>query len=153
MSDINITHATEKDITEIVRIFLSSNNTDKSGAHWTESSAARYIEFWHNRSKPELQLIARLENGKIAGAFFADLKPLWDGNILWDGELFVCDKYQGKGIGAGLLAHMLENAKTHYGVTSFETFTFASQDGYPLSWYKGQGFQVIDDLVFIKREV
>lgn len=99
MSDINITHATEKDITEIVRIFLSSNNTDKSGAHWTESSAARYIEFWHNRSKPELQLIARLENGKIAGAFFADLKPLWDGNILWDGELFVCDKYQEKGLG------------------------------------------------------
>lgn len=153
MPDIKITHATEKDISEIVRIFLSSNNIDKSGAYWTEDSATRYIEFWHNRSKAELQLIARLESGEIAGAFFADLKPLWDGNILWDGELFVCNKYQGKGIGVGLLAHMLENAKTHYGVKSFETFTFASQDGHPLSWYKRQGFQVVDDLVFIKKEI
>jgi len=63
-------------------------------------------------------------DGKIVGAFFAGIKPWWDGNHLFDGEIFVHPDFQNKKIGKALFKRILEEAVKKYDAKIFDAFTF-----------------------------
>ena len=69
-----------------------------------------------------------------------------------DGELFVDDDSQGKGVASDLIREVLLQAKAKYAPVVWESYTFKGQD-FPLNWYKRMGFREIDEWVMIRADV
>jgi GNAT superfamily N-acetyltransferase len=100
-----------------------------------------------------MRILAENENQKITGAFFADIKPWWDGPRMIDGELFVDSNQQSKGIGSILLRTLLNRARENYQATYFETITFMPESIHPLKWYMDIGFEKVDNLTVINGNI
>lgn len=101
---------------------------------------------WFKR-QPDLAFVAECD-GKPVGAFVSGIKPWWDGNRLFDGEIFVDLAYQKRGIGTLLAKAMYAAAVKKYNATVFEAVTFRKSK-HPLSWYRAQGFKPESKLVLI----
>lgn len=91
-------------------------------------------------------------NGQIVGAFLAGIKPWWDGNHLFDGEIFVHPDHQRRGVGTALCKTLYKKALEKYSVTDFDAYTY-KKTKFPLSWYLSNGFMVSDDWAMISGKV
>ena len=116
---------------------------------WTKDSAYEMLSYWLKRNS-DLAFLAE-DDGEIAGAFFVDVKPWWDGNHLVDGEIFVHPDFQKKGIGTKLLKFMFEYAIKEYNVIRWDTYTIKGK--YPLDWYKSLGFNEIEEWAMISADI
>lgn len=141
------------DIDALSCIFADAYHPEKTGEHWTVETAKQVVEYWFSRSPADLKILAETQDGQILGAFFADVKPWWDGPRMVDGEFFVSSDQQGKGIGKQLLATLLERAKTNHNAVNFETITFEPETEHPLRWYLDIGFEKIDNFVVINGPI
>lgn len=142
--------ATEKDLPELGRIYAEAYQVFDVGERWTDESATELLKYWLER-RPELSFVAEYE-GKLAGGFFADVKPWWDGPHLVDGEIFVRPDLQKHGIGTELSKVMYRTALEKFDAKVFETYTFR-KTLFPLEWYRRQGFEEIEEWVMISGDL
>lgn len=149
---IEIRDIKASDLEEVARIFADAYRPERTGEHWTVDSAKEVVQYWFDRSPDDMK-IAAVEDGKILGAFFADIKPWWDGPRMVDGEFFVYTDLQGKGIGRRLMTEMLTRAQNNHNAKCFETITFEPDDQHPLKWYLSIGFKKVNDWVIIEGPV
>lgn len=73
------------------------------------------------------------------------VKPWHDGNGLIETEIFVSKNYQHNCIGSKLFQEHFTKAIEKYDVKVIGAHTYQEQDGYPLNWYKKQGYEIIDN--------
>ena len=104
----------------------------------------KMLTYWFEK-QPDLAYLAEYE-GKIVGAFLVAVKPWWDGNQLFDGEIFTHPDFHGKGIGTALLKKVLTESKNIYDAKFWYAFTYTGSE-HPLSWYKKVGFKEYGKLV------
>ncbi|MDP9195807.1 MAG: GNAT family N-acetyltransferase [Pseudomonadota bacterium] len=139
-----------EDLDELARVYAAVYGHFQVGEKWTPETALRLLEYWFRRN-PELCFTA-FAGDRPVGAFFADVKPWWDGNHLVDGEVFVHPDFQKQDIGRQLSIRLYETALEKYQVTSFDTYTFRN-NGHPLSWYRKQGFAEVTEWSLISGDV
>lgn len=141
------------DLTTLASIYVRVYEDFDVGERWGDQAAHRLLAHYLHR-RPDLALLAheRGPGGRLLGAFFADVKPWWDGNHLTEGEVFVDPADQGKGVGSALLTAVFAEAVDRYGVTMWEATTFAHHS-FPMSWYRTLGFEQITEWVLMGGEV
>ena len=143
-----------EDIDQLAAIFCAAYTPEKTGEHWTVEKAKDIVQYWYDRSPDDLKILATDKNtSEILGAFFADVKPWWDGVRLIDGEFFILPDRQGQGIGSALMKEMLNRAQNNHNAKNFETITFMPENGHPLKWYLKIGFEKENDLVVINGQI
>ncbi len=139
---LNIRPVTKEDLPTLGEIFAKVYEVFDVGERWDAESAIKLMEYWFTK-QPDLAFLAEYE-GKIVGGFFSSIKPWWDGNHLFDGEVFVHPDFQNKKIGKALFIKVLTEAKNKYSAKIFDAFTFNGSE-YPLNWYKKIGFHEIHE--------
>jgi len=138
--------AKKSDLKELARIFKKVYDHFDVGERWTNNAAYKYLEYIF-KAQPDLAFLGEVD-GKIAGGFFASIKPWWDGNHLVNGELFVDPNYQKHGLGLKLSIKLYEKAIKKYNAVIAESTTFKNKK-FPLVWHKKRGFKINDDWVLI----
>lgn len=112
-----------------IRIYKDTNPKEK----WNISSAKKFIIYFYELC-PDLFFVAKKENKIIAG-IWGPVKPWWDGNKVYDLEIFVDKEYQGIGISKLILEHYFDVAMKKYNVNSVEAITFSDRK-FPLCYYE-----------------
>ena len=112
-----------------IRIYKDTNPKEK----WDIHSAKKFITYFYELC-PDLFFIAKTK-GKIIAGIWGPVKPWWDGNKVYDLEIFVDKEYQGKGISKLILTHYFEAAIKKYNVNSVEAITFSDRK-FPLCYYE-----------------
>ena len=151
MNNINIRQVQKEDLKELSRIYVQLYDKADIGEHWTEETALQLLEYWY-RVQPDLFLCA-CESGIPVGGVMSGIKPWWDGTHLTDTEIFVSDAHQKKGIATKLYQEHYKLAIEKYNAVIMEAHTYEDENGFPLKWYKQQGFTTVDDLVIISGDV
>ena len=105
-----------------IRIYKDTNPKEK----WNISSAKKFIIYFYELC-PDLFFVAKKENKIIAG-IWGPVKPWWDGNKVYDLEIFVDKEYQGIGISKLILEHYFDVAIKKYNVNSVEAITFSDYE-------------------------
>lgn len=111
-----------------IKIYKQTNPIEK----WDMCSAKKFIVYFYNLC-PDLFFIAKVKEKIIAG-IWGPVKPWWDGNKVYDLEIFVDKEYQGIGISKLILAHYFKVAIKKYNVNSVEAITFSDRK-FPLCYY------------------
>ena len=127
----------KKDLQPLAEAYVAAYEQQNIGEHWTIGTAKQLLAYWLKK-QPDLAFVAECD-GKPVGAFIAGIKPWWDGNHLFDGELFVHPDFQKQGVGTELSKVLYKTAFKKYKVTKYDAFTF-KKIKFPLQWYKKQGF-------------
>lgn len=109
------------------------------------------FKYFYNIQK-DLIFVAYDED-KPVGIIMSLLKPWWDGKHLVDVELFVSEEYRNNKIAKNLEKRLFEYAIEKYGVITIEAHTYEDKQGFPLSWHKKVGFEVVDDMVIINGNI
>lgn len=81
------------------------------------------------------------------------VKPWWDGMHIEDTECFVATAYQKLGIGTNLFKKHFQLALTLYKATIIEAHTYENEHGFPLKWYRHQGYTTVDDWKIIRGDI
>lgn len=145
MNNINIRLIKEKDLLALAKLYVKSFSNLSITEKWTNAKALFMLKSIYVKQK-DLSYLAELD-GKIIGAFLTEIKPWWDGNHLFNGELFVDPDLQRKGIGKQLMKKILGVAIKKYKINIFEIITF--RNDYQSKWYKKLGLKEEKDLVLM----
>ena len=145
-----IAYNEQKHLLDLVKIYIRAYSNFDSNEKWDEKTATAYLK-WNHQLRPDLSLVATDKDGMVIGGFFSNVKPWWDGVILYEGELFVDPDYQNKGLGKQLIKKMITNAKQKYHIIRWENITFLQEQ--QQSFYKKLGFEKIDDWAIMSGEV
>lgn len=146
---VRIRLARRKDIKELSKVYAAVYRKFDAGEDWTEKKACVLLSYWLNR-QPDMFFVADID-GNLAGGFVAGIKPWWDGNRLFDGEIFVHPELQGKGIGSLLSKALFKKAVEKYSAKVWDTHTFRRR--FPLKWYKELGFREIKEWLLITGDI
>ncbi len=111
-----------------VKIYKKTNPQEK----WDIVSAKKFIMYFYELC-PDLFFVAKL-NEKIIAGIWGPVKPWWDGNKVYNLEIFIDNEYQGKGLSKFMFFHYFDIAIKKYNVNSVEALTFNDRD-FPLSFY------------------
>lgn len=140
----------QDDLKELAQIYVEVYEDFDVGEKWDQESAQKLLKHFFDK-QPDMCFVAEKGN-QLLGGFLAGVKPWWDGNHLVDAELFVHPKHQKSGVGSQLSKHAYQEAKDKYQATYLDFVTFSGFD-FPLSWYKKQGFEVINGWTLISGEL
>ena len=146
---INVRPMNKNDLEQLSEVYVAVYKKFDVGEKWSKKAAYWLLRYWL-RKQPDLAFVTE-HNGKIVGAFVAGIKPWWDGNHLFDGEIFVHPKYQKKGIGKLLTKVLFQKAIKKYNVTFWDAHTFKKK--FPLRWYKSLGFKEIKEWTMITGNI
>jgi ribosomal protein S18 acetylase RimI-like enzyme len=138
------------DLQQVAEAYVAAYEKIDVGEKWTVKAARELFLYWLTK-QPDLSYVAEI-HGKVVGAFVTGVKPWWDGNRLFDGEIFVHPDYQRRGIATELSKIVYKKALDVYQVVIFEATTFKKEE-FPLKWYKSIGFSVSDDLTLVSGNV
>lgn len=147
---INIRQINKDDIKILGEVYSKVYEVFDTGEKWTPDTASELIKYWFEK-QPDLSFVAEYE-GKIVGGFLSGIKPWWDGNHLFDGEIFVHPDFQNKKIGKALFKKLLTEANEKYNAKIFDAFTFNGSE-FPLNWYKRIGFQNISEWTMFSGDI
>ena len=119
---------------------------DAPQEYWTYETAEEFLEYYFN-NQPDLFFVAVSEN-EILGAIMGLIKPWWNGNYIYETEVFVNTHYRRMGISKKLWIAFLETAQSNYSALSLETFTFAKKK-FPLSFYLRIGCKNLGEFIIL----
>lgn len=139
-----------QDLEILAELYVKTYEHFDVGERWEKPAALELLKYWLDR-QPDLAFLAETD-GAISGAFFAAVKPWWDGAHLVDGELFVDPNLQKRGVGTQLSIKMFEEAIEKHGAHVWDTYTFRNSV-HPLSWYKSLGFDEIEEWIMISGDL
>lgn len=142
----NIRAVQVEDLPVLAHLYVKTYDNFDVGEKWDKATALQLLTYWLKK-QPDLAFLAETD-GIVSGAFFAAIKPWWDGAHLIDGELFVDPGMQKRGVGSELSVRMFEEAKAKHGAKVWDTYTFRNSK-HPLSWYANLGFNEIREWVMI----
>lgn len=140
----------ESDLPTLAKIYKEAYNSLNIGENWDDATALLLMKHLY-KEQSDLFFVAE-ENGNMVGGIVALVKPWWDGNHLTDGEVFIASRHQKKGVGTRLIKHLFTEAFKKYKVVSWDTFTHRIYE-HPLKWYKGMGFEEIEQWVMITGDI
>jgi GNAT superfamily N-acetyltransferase len=143
---IEISLAQENDLKAAGAIYCQAFNVSQSNENWTLDSANAFLLYCYHR-QPDLFYLAR-EQSNILGGIYGEIKPWWDGNHLYNTELFVAQSHQKQKIGSKLLLTIVADALNKYRITAIEGITFRYPN-FPLKWHKRLGFKIMGEMVLI----
>lgn len=126
-----------------IRIYKDTNPKEK----WDICSAKKFITYFYELC-PDLFFIAKMKDKIIAG-IWGPVKPWWDGNKVYNLEIFVDKEYQGIGISKLILAHYFDVAIKKYNVNSVEAITFNDRK-FPLCYYEKIALNIDHQLVLLE---
>jgi GNAT superfamily N-acetyltransferase len=129
-----------------IEVYAIANPVEK----WSTESARGFIEYFFTLS-PDLFFIGKDNDVVIAGAWGA-IKPWWNGNKLYDIELFIKPDYQGRGYSRLLFKRLFETAIAKYKAISAEAITFNDRI-FPICYYERIGFDKSKQLTLIEGNV
>ncbi|MDD3160024.1 MAG: GNAT family N-acetyltransferase [Candidatus ainarchaeum sp.] len=121
----------------------------KLNENWPIKNSEEFMNYWYKKQK-DLFYVA-LINNEIVGAGVFGIKPLFDGNRIFDGEVFVHENFQKNGIGTEIVKIIFNKAKKEYHVNEVELFTF--KNGHQLKWWKKLGLECSTDFVMISGKI
>jgi phosphinothricin acetyltransferase len=111
--NINIRHALEKDLTEMVEIFNQAIQTRTSTGYLDKFTVDERKEWFSEHAKEKYPILVAEQNEKIVG--WISLDPYRKGRKAFEktGELslFIHNNFKRKGIGNQLLLAMMKTAK------------------------------------------
>ncbi|HMS91322.1 MAG TPA: GNAT family N-acetyltransferase [Candidatus Absconditabacterales bacterium] len=122
----------KKDIPFLAKIYANAYN--KEGESWNTKKSKEIVMYRYKK----IIKIKVMHDDQIVGAFFSDVKPLFFGNILNDGDVIIDPKYQKLGIGKQLFIYGIEYAIKKFHVVGWDFYTF--KDSYQYNRYKRIGF-------------
>lgn len=140
----------EEDIAALAEVFVRVYESFDVGERWSKESAQTLLGYWLKKQS-DLAFLAEID-GRIVGGFLSGIKPWWDGNHLFDGEIFVHPEFQKQKVGAALLKKVFQEAAEKYDAKTFDAFTFNGSD-HPLTWYKKMGFREIKEWTMITGDI
>ena len=127
-----------EDLDKLAEIYVTAYNNSDAGEEWTKSKAKSLIRFYLEK-QPDLSFCVE-EDDQLKGGFVVGIMPWWDGNHLYDGEIFIDPNYHHRGFGKDLLKKVFQEALDKYQVVTWDFTTFKNLD-FPISWYKKLGFR------------
>lgn len=149
---INIRLVQEKDLAPLSMIYKALyNNSSVLNENWTEESAFKLLYFYYT-SQPDIFVIAE-EDGVVVGAVMSLVKPWYNGNRLIETEIIVTESRQHCGIASKMFKEHFKRASDIYDVKTIEAHTFQDERGYPLKWYKKQGYTIDNNLLVINGNI
>jgi hypothetical protein len=92
------------------------------------------------------------QDGKLSGAAWGQVKPWWNGNRMFNFEVFIDTRSQSKGLSKPLLLRLFQQAKRKYKVNTIEVITFSDR-AFPLSYYLKLSIASAEQLVLLEGDV
>jgi GNAT superfamily N-acetyltransferase len=129
-----------------IEVYAIANPVEK----WNTESARAFVEHFFTLS-PDLFFIGKDNDVVIAGAWGV-IKPWWNGNKLYDIELFIKPDYQGHGYSRLLFKRLFETAIAKYKAIFAEAITFNDRI-FPINYYERIGFDKSKQLTLIEGNV
>lgn len=148
---IKLRLAKKDDLKPLAKIYKDLYCSSILNENWTEETAYKLLDFFYT-IQSDIFIVAE-ENEKVVGAVTSLVKPWHDGNRLIETEIFVDRGYQHKGIGSKLFQEHFKIAMEKHNAKIIEAHTYQEEDGYPLNWYKKQGYEIIDDWYVINGNI
>lgn len=148
---IDIRLVKEGDLKELAKVYKDLYGKSILKEDWSIEKSHDLLEFFY-KLQSDIFVVAEVDE-KVVGAVMSIVKPWHDGNRLVETEIFVADDYQGKSIASRLFHEHFRLAMEIYDAKVIETHTYQEENGYPLNWYKKQGYKVIDEWYIINGDI
>jgi len=134
LENLAIRQTTSEDLEKLSQMYPSIySDTDEA---WSEKASFELLHFYF--SLPTFLGLTAIYENEVVGAFFAYIKPWWDGNHLGEGELFIEPSHQRMGIGSMLYLEMMKLADKK-GCVQQDLLTYIGKPAD--NWYKRIGFK------------
>lgn len=143
--------AKEQDLSNLAKIYCTLYINSALSEDWNQDTAQKLLQFFYD-SNPDIFVVAEVD-GQAIGAIASLVKPWHDGNRLIETEVFVDIPYQQRGIGSRLYLEHFMLAMKNYDARVIEAYTYEESDGYPLKWYRKQGWEVVGDWFVINGNI
>ena len=128
MTSIKIETIKKQDYETILDIYTKAYNAVWES--WNKEQIRPFVMFLLKRQM-KIKLVV---DWKIVWGFISEIKPRFEGNFLFDPELFIDAKYQKSWFWTILFKKALEIAKKKYETKDFVWFTF--KDSFQVKWYE-----------------
>ena len=128
MTNIKIQKIKKKDYKTMLDIYIRAYLSV-----WEKWDKEQIKDFFAFLLKRKIKVKFVLED-KIIWWFIAEIKPWYEGNMLFDPELFIDIDYQKKWYGTILLKKALELAEKKHKAKTIVGFTF--KNTFHINWYK-----------------
>lgn len=148
---INIRLVKKEDLKELAKIYRDLYGKSILNEDWSIEKSYGLLDFFY-KLQSDLFVVAEVDK-KVIGAVMSLVKPWYDGNRLIETEIFVADEYQRSGIASRLFHKHFKLAMEKYDAKIIEAHTYKEENGYPLNWYKKQGYKVIDEWYVINGDI
>ncbi len=125
--------ATLGDIEILAKIYVEIYHVTNPIEKWTQKSAHDFMSYFFQVSQG--LFFVGMNDEKIIGASWGQVKPWWNGNKLYDIEIFIKNEFQNKGYSKPLFTRLFEEAILNYSVVDVEAITFNDRS-FPLSYYE-----------------
>lgn len=143
--------AKQSDLPTLAKIYCSLYVNSALKENWTLESAYGLLDYFY-RLNQDIFVVAEY-NALPIGAIASLVKPWHDGNRLIETEAFVDQGHQKQGIGSQLFREHFDLAVEKYNVKVIEAYTYKEADGYPLNWYRKQGYDIVHDWFVINGDI
>lgn len=138
----------ESDLLNCTETFIEVFNAAPWNDEWVVENAQHYL-FNFYRTPGFLGMLA-IENKEIVGFIFGIHRIWWSGDEFYVNEMCVKPNQQNNGIGKALLSHLMEEIKG----SSISNISLLTDRGIPAeAFYKKNGFEEIERLVFLSKEI
>lgn len=148
---IKLRLAKQEDLKPLAEIYKDLYGSSILNENWSIETTYNMLNFFYTLQS-DIFIVA-VDNEKVIGAVASLVKPWHDGNRLIETEIFVDKDYQHKGIGSKLFQEHFKIAMEKHDAKIIEAHTYQEEDGYPLNWYKNQGYEVINDWYVINGNI
>ena len=148
---INIRLVREEDLDILAEIYKDLYGNSVLEEDWSVEKSKALFKFYYTL-QTDLFLVAETD-GKVVGAVMSLVKPWHDGNRLIETEIFVASNYQKQGIASKLFHEHFKIAMEKYDAKFMEAHTYQEENGYPLNWYKKQGYEIINEWYIINGNI
>lgn len=147
----NIRLVRKEDLDELAKIYKDLYGKSILNEDWSIEKSYGLLNFFYTLQS-DIFVVAEVDE-KVVGSVMSIVKPWHDGNRLIETEIFVDKNYQRQGIASRLFHEHFKLAMEKYNAKIMEAHTYKEENGYPLNWYKKQGYKVINEWYIINGDI
>lgn len=142
---ITFSSVQKKDIPILAKIYAKAFN--KEWEYWTLKKSNNILMYRYSK-KVKIKVSY---NGVVVWAFFSDIKPLYMGNVLNDGDVFIDPDFQNLWIGRRLFIYGIQYAKKKFNIVWWDFYTF--KNSYQYKRYKSMWFTTSNKWVLMSGNI
>lgn len=138
----------ESDLETCTETFIKVFNAEPWNDNWNDESAHQYLSDYYNT--PNFLGVIAIENDVLLGFIMGVQRKWYSGDEYFIHEMCVNQTLQNKGIGKAMLNYLEIQLKEK----SVESMTLLTNRNIPAEhFYKNNGFDEIERLVFLYKEI